>query len=217
MYRQQQKHDQEAHGSPIALLEHGINIRKIGWDTIFIAHNEEMIDRQIRFLGGSVVRVVNYARIKLPVVGIPISQKPKFRAKELFGQGEQGRKATWSQVEFYGLDLRIARHYKSQQRFDASAGASGAGLRFQFPSGSISQHSRTLASLEVQRQERARRAALHAALGPLVPMLRSVDDETGVVGEAVLVAPPECATECTDDAAPRSLWGTADELAGYRP
>lgn len=121
-YRERLKLAEERHGDKLKELEFYVNMRKIGWTTLIIAHSVAMLDDQIEALGGGVVRLRNFARVKMPLVGLPMSKNPRFLAIHYWPEVRAitGR-------EFYGLDLSIARHYRSMEKF--VSGSQSYGLR----------------------------------------------------------------------------------------
>lgn len=52
--------------------------RKLGWDVILIAHTIDMIDSQIRPLAEYESRFRNLQKLKIPIVGLPLSPIPAF-------------------------------------------------------------------------------------------------------------------------------------------
>jgi len=52
--------------------------RKLGWNVLLISHSIEMIDSQIRPLAEYESRFRNLQKVKLPVIGVPMSPIPLF-------------------------------------------------------------------------------------------------------------------------------------------
>jgi hypothetical protein len=219
------------HGHKLKELEFYVNMRKLGWTCIILAHSSKMLDGQIQDLGGAEVRLRNFARVRMPLVGIPMSKNPRFLAVHYWPEVRAitGR-------EFYGLDLSIARHYRSMERFSAGDDAVSGGLRLHSPGRRLSRAVETFEEWEERQANRRvpvwKRPELVGAAttrrmstGEPAPidddddarsgasteeegrasraqddeeeLPRWLDEDPSGIG-AVLVAPPECATECTD-------------------
>jgi len=148
--RERLKLAEERHGDKLKELEFYVNMRKIGWTTLIIAHSVGMLDDQIESLGGGVVRLRNFARVKMPVVGIPMSKNPRFLAIHYWPEVRAitGR-------EFYGLDLSIARHYRSMERF--TSGEKVYGLRRHVEPGPLGRPLASFAELDARREDRTDR------------------------------------------------------------
>lgn len=128
------KASERRHGHKLKELEFYVNMRKLGWTCLILAHSSKMLDSQIQDLGGSEVRLRNFARVRMPLIGIPMSKNPRFLAIHYWPEVRSitGR-------EFYGLDKSIAQHYRSMERFSAGDEAITHGLRLQAPQRSLGQ------------------------------------------------------------------------------
>jgi hypothetical protein len=126
--RERLKRAEAMHGHQLKELEFYVNMRKLGWTCLIIAHSSKMLDSQIQDLGGAEVRLRNFARVKMPIIGVPMSKNPRFLAIHYWPEVRAitGR-------EFYGLNITVARHYRSMERFSSSADV-GEGLRLHSPS-----------------------------------------------------------------------------------
>jgi hypothetical protein len=128
------KRAEKEHGHKLKELEFYVNMRKLGWTCLILAHSPKMLDSQVQDLGGAEVRLRNFARVRMPLVGIPMAKNPRFLAIHYWPEVRSitGR-------EFYGLDKTIARHYRSMQRFSAAESELTNGLRLQCAPALIAQ------------------------------------------------------------------------------
>ncbi len=116
LYALRQKQDAEKYeGNPIKALQFYINMRKRGWTCLILAHSSAHVDNQVQSMGGGIIKLRNYARIKIPWVGVPVSKKPKFNAR-YFTPDVSGTVPEFRQ--FYGLDPKIASTYRSEGEFE---------------------------------------------------------------------------------------------------
>ena len=116
LYQLRQKQDAARYaGNPIKALQFYINMRKRGWTCLILAHSAEHIDNQVQSMGGGIIKLRNYARIKIPWVGMAVAKKPKFNAR-YFTPDVSSTIPEYRQ--FYGLDKRIASTYVSQGEFE---------------------------------------------------------------------------------------------------
>jgi hypothetical protein len=130
MSRQRSKADEERHENPLAAMQFYINMRKRGWTCLIIAHSAKHLDDQVQDLGGSVIRLRNFARVKMPLVGISLTKEPRFLAIHFWPEVR-----TITKREFYGLDKKIARHYRSMDEFEWAPATRG--LRNQISPGPL--------------------------------------------------------------------------------
>jgi hypothetical protein len=113
MSRQRAKSDEQRHENPLAAMQFYINMRKRGWTCLIIAHSAKHLDDQVQDLGGSIIRLRNFARVKMPVIGVSLTKEPRFLAIHFWPEVR-----TITKREFYGLDKKIARHYRSMDEFE---------------------------------------------------------------------------------------------------
>lgn len=59
-------------------IEFFTQTRKLGWDVLLVAHTVEMIDSQIRPLIEYEARFRNLQKIRIPIIGLPLSPIPAF-------------------------------------------------------------------------------------------------------------------------------------------
>ena len=165
LYAMRQKKDAEKYeGNPIKALQFYINMRKRGWTCLILAHSSEHIDNQVQSMGGGIIKLRNYARIKIPWVGVPVAKHPKFNARyftpDVSGSIPEHR-------QFYGLDKKIASTYKSEGEFEFMP--ESRGLRLQREPGPLGRAADGLgdevAALRdaggVARERRAARGSQH--------------------------------------------------------
>lgn len=126
---QRQKAERERYETGIKSVEFYINMRKLGFSALVLAHHQDMLDNQLRMMGGQVIRLRNLARIKLPFIGLPMSRKAKFVAIHIMNETKP---PMITKRELYGLDMKIAQHYRSMETFVATPEV-GQGLRPQAP------------------------------------------------------------------------------------
>lgn len=92
--------------------------RKLGWDVLMIAHTLEMIDSQIRPLCEYESRFRNLQKVRIPVVGLPLSPIPAFLVITRYAGLGAGASAIHSR-KLYKLPLWAARLYDSLLVFSA--------------------------------------------------------------------------------------------------
>lgn len=126
LYQLRQKKDKDLHNNPIKSLEFYINMRKRGWTCLVLAHSSEHVDNQVQSMGGGIIKLRNFARVKVPVVGISLAKNPRFLAR-YFTPDISSTIPEYRQI--YGLDKRIADCYQSMQTFDFQP--ESLGLRLQ--------------------------------------------------------------------------------------
>lgn len=94
--------------------------RKLGWNVILIAHSIEMIDSQIRPLAEYESRFRNLQKVRLPVLGLPLSPYPLFLViKRYAGLGAGA--AVVASRDLFPLPLWAARLYDSLLVFNADS------------------------------------------------------------------------------------------------
>jgi hypothetical protein len=113
MSRQRSKADEQRHENPLAAMQFYINMRKRGWTCLIIAHSAKHLDDQVQDLGGSIIRLRNFSRVKMPIIGVSLTKEPRFLAIHFWPEVR-----TITKREFYGLDKKIARHYRSMDEFE---------------------------------------------------------------------------------------------------
>lgn len=203
-WQERKTRDIAKYGTAVKSLELYINMRKLGWSCMILAHSQKQLDNQVQDLGGAIVRLRNFQRVKMPLVGISLSKRPKFLAIHL-----------WPEVgailkrEFYGLDMKVARHYRSMETFDADPTSNGlrrqSDLNDRLGSATVVDSSEWPLDLH-QRVEETPPPSVADVTAP--PQGRrpadgaaSPDTDAGVVTPprrlAVLVTPPERNTEVT--------------------
>jgi hypothetical protein len=134
-YTSRAKADKEKYENPLRSLEFYINMRKRGWSSLILAHHHDQLDNQLRHMGGQIIRLRNLARIKMPFIGIKMARNDRFVAVHI---DPSTKPALRTKVEVYGLDLNIAKHYKSQQEFEHEP--ESRGLRLQAPYQAMAKH-----------------------------------------------------------------------------
>lgn len=92
--------------------------RKLGWNVILIAHSIEMIDSQIRPLAEYESRFRNMQKVKLPVIGLPMSPFPLFLVIKRYAGLGAGASVIASR-EMFPLPLWAAKLYDSLLVFNA--------------------------------------------------------------------------------------------------
>ncbi len=120
------KEEKERYGTGLRSLQWYINMRKLGWSCLILAHSEEQLDNQVRAMGGAVIRCRNLKKLKLPIVGWSLFRKPRFVAVHVW---PETKPVHIYKREFYGLDLSVAGHYRSLEQFEANPQT--LGIRFQ--------------------------------------------------------------------------------------
>lgn len=111
--RYRQKRAEHIYDNPLKDLQHYINMRKLGWTCLILAHSAKHLDDQVQDLGGSVIRLRNFARVKMPLIGVSLTKQPRFLAIHYWPEVRAITKR-----ELYGLNIKVARHYKSMELFD---------------------------------------------------------------------------------------------------
>lgn len=120
----------DATGDENAEIEWFVHMRKLGWTCLMLTQDAGMVDKQLLGVTSSEVHLVNFAKVKIPFVGIPLARKPSFLAKYFWQEGVKKGKPIAR--EYYGLELAIARHYKSHSRFSHREKQQSSGLRMQY-------------------------------------------------------------------------------------
>lgn len=92
--------------------------RKLGWNVLLIAHTIEMIDSQIRPLCEYESRFRNLQKVRVPVVGLPVSPIPAFLVITRYAGLGAGASSIHSR-KLYKLPLWAARLYDSLLVFSA--------------------------------------------------------------------------------------------------
>ena len=90
--------------------------RKLGWNVILIAHSIEMIDSQIRPLAEYESRFRNMQKLKIPVLGLPMSPFPLFLVVRRYA-GLGAGASVIADRDIYPLPLWAARLYDSLEVF----------------------------------------------------------------------------------------------------
>lgn len=127
LYQMRQKKEKDLYeGNPIKSLQFYINMRKRGWTCLILAHDSGHLDNQVQSMGGGVIKLRNYARMKMPLLGIKISKKPKFNAR-FFTPDVSSTIPEHRMI--YGLDVRIANTYRSQGEFEFDPESRGIRLQ----------------------------------------------------------------------------------------
>lgn len=91
--------------------------RKLGWNVILIAHTIDMIDSQIRPLCEYESRFRNMQRIKVPLIGCPLSPFPLFLKIQRYAGLGPGASAV-SDRDMFPLPLWAAKLYDSLETFN---------------------------------------------------------------------------------------------------
>lgn len=128
-YGERGKRDRAKYGSGMKSLEFYINMRKRGWTCIVLAHHQDQLDNQLRQMGGTIVRLRNLARVMIPFIGVPMAKNDRFVAVHIW---PETKPPLVMKKEVFGLDLTVARHYKSMDEF-AAIPDTGKGMRLQSP------------------------------------------------------------------------------------
>lgn len=155
LYRERQTRDKEEHKNPIRELQWYINMRKRGWTCLILAHSSKHLDNQVRDMGGGLVKCRNFARIPFPGLGDGLTTLPVFLFK-YYRPDMSERKAVGR--EFRQLDIRIARHYKSQDEFEFMPESKG--MRLHWPHPEVCTTADNLEALGLLGEERAHPATL---------------------------------------------------------
>lgn len=92
--------------------------RKLGWHVLLIAHSIEMIDSQIRPLAEYESRFRNLQKVKLPIIGLPLSPFPLFLMIRRYA-GLGAGASVIADKDLYPLPLWAARLYDSLHVFSA--------------------------------------------------------------------------------------------------
>lgn len=124
--RTREKRDELRHDNELATMQFYINMRKRGWTCLILAHSAKHLDDQVQDLGGSIIRLRNFARVKLPIIGVGVTKNPRFLAIHYWPEV-----GAITKRELYGLNLKIARHYQSMEEFSYMPETQG--LRLQAP------------------------------------------------------------------------------------
>lgn len=92
--------------------------RKLGWNVLLIAHTIEMIDSQIRPLAEYESRFRNLNKVRVPLIGVPMSPIPAFMVVTRYAGLGPGS-STIANRQLYPLPLWAARLYDSLHVFNA--------------------------------------------------------------------------------------------------
>lgn len=120
------KDEKERYGTGLRSLQWYINMRKLGWSCLILAHSEAQLDNQVRAMGGAIIRCRNLKKLKIPILGWNMFRKPRFVAVHIW---PETKPVHIYKREIYGLDLSVARHYRSLEQFEANPQT--LGIRFQ--------------------------------------------------------------------------------------
>lgn len=90
--------------------------RKLGWNVILIAHTQEMIDSQIRPLAEYESRFRNLQKVKIPLLGLPLTPIPFFLVIRRYA-GLGAGASVIADRDLYPLPLWAARLYDSLEVF----------------------------------------------------------------------------------------------------
>jgi len=93
-----------------AWIEFFTQHRKLGWDVLMIAHTIDMIDSQIRPLCEYESRFRNLQKVRIPVVGLPVSPIPAFLVITRYAGLGAGASAVHSR-KLYKLPIWAAKLY----------------------------------------------------------------------------------------------------------
>lgn len=110
-------------GDAQAEFEWFVHMRKLGWTCLMLTQDSEMVDKQLRGTTSSEVHLRNLQKVTIPLLGIPMARKPTFIAVYYWHEG--AKKGKPIDRDYYGLDVQIANHYKSNHRFSRRAGEEG--------------------------------------------------------------------------------------------
>lgn len=94
--------------------------RKLGWDVLLVAHSMDMVDSQIRPLIEFEARFRNLQRVRVPVIGCPVSPIPAFMIVYRYA-GLGAGASNICKKEIAPLPLWAARLYDSLQVFSQDA------------------------------------------------------------------------------------------------
>ncbi len=111
------KREKEQYGTSLRSIQWYVNMRKMGWSLLVLAHSEDMLDNQVRHMGGAIIRCRNLSKLRLPIVKIPLFRKPRFVA---IHKWPETKPVHIYAREVYGLNKQIADHYVSMEEFDAN-------------------------------------------------------------------------------------------------
>lgn len=105
-------------------IEFFTQARKLGWIEILIAHKSEMIDSQIRDLAEYETRFRNLQKVRIPIIGLPLSPFPLFLGINRYAGLGPGSGTVHSR-ELLPLPMWAARLYDTKLLFsqDDYAGA----------------------------------------------------------------------------------------------
>lgn len=122
--KERQQKAAERTGDALAEFEWFIHMRKLGWTCLMLTQDSDMVDKQLKGTTSSEVHLRNLAKVKIPFVGIPLARKPTFVAVYYWQEG--AKKGQPVGRDYYGLDVRLANHYRSNHRFSRRDGEAGA-------------------------------------------------------------------------------------------
>ena len=92
--------------------------RKLGWNVIMVAHDMDMIDKQIRPLCEYESRFRNLQKVKIPILGLPVSPFPLFLCIRRYAGISAGSGQVFDR-EIFPLPLWAAKLYDSCLVFSA--------------------------------------------------------------------------------------------------
>lgn len=92
------------------------NARKYGWRTLLITHSIENIDKQIRSYVEIESRFRNLKKVRIPLLGLPLSPIPAFAIVRRYAGLGPGSGSIHSR-DLYFFDKRAARLYDTLERF----------------------------------------------------------------------------------------------------
>lgn len=109
-------------GDELAELEWFVHMRKLGWTCLMLTQDSSMVDKQVQGTTSNEIHLRNLNKVKLPIIGKPVSRKPFFIAVNYY---HEGRSKMINGRETYGLKPRIANLYKSNYKFSRRVGDEG--------------------------------------------------------------------------------------------
>jgi len=128
-WEERKKKDAQRYGgNTMRALQFYINMRKLGWSSLVLSHSHEQLDNQLRHMGGAIIRCRNLSKVNIPFTRRSMFKKPRFVAIHIW---PETKPVHIYRREVYGLNMRLARHYKSMEEFDANP--EPLGIRFQTP------------------------------------------------------------------------------------
>ena len=124
-YRENMSKAKARHGDDLADLAFFVNMRKRGWTCLMLAQDLEMLDKQLRMTGVTEIQLRNFARMRLPFIKSTVAKNPKFLAVHYQHQKVSMRVGR----DWFGLNKKIANHYKSLALFDRMEDVGSLGMR----------------------------------------------------------------------------------------